>query len=177
MQNPRVSRGPFRSVRGQSPLASRELQPIECIFMYEPAQILEHVRNAEITRTAAEEAAAALAREQFEVCAYSELTGRLNLQRLDFEGGGAVLVGPRRTTFANVSAEVRPEDQEKLKNARTARVDAGDDDFGDFTEPLSLDDALVCLRPEDAPWTAYYLGVLSGFAETVAFPRVSESSA
>lgn len=56
-------------------------------------------------------------------------------------------------------------------------MDAGDDDFGEFTEALSLDDALVCLRPEDAPWAAYYLGVLSGFAETVAFPRAAESSA
>ena len=56
-------------------------------------------------------------------------------------------------------------------------MNAGDDDFGEFTEPLSLDDALVCLRPEDAPWAAYYLGVLSGFAETVAFPAGFESSA
>ena len=50
-------------------------------------------------------------------------------------------------------------------------MDAGDDDFAAFTEPLALDDALVCLRPEDAPWAAYYLGVLSGFAETVVAPR------
>ena len=86
--------------------------------MYEPAQILEHVRGAEITREAAENAASALAREQFEVCAYSELTGRLNLQKLDFEGGGAVLVGPRRTTFANVSADVDLEARKKLEKAR-----------------------------------------------------------